>query len=129
MAVKRLFVTILAFFYLGLASGVVMNFHYCMGQLSSVEYGYDHKDACGKCGMTEKDGCCKTESKVVQLKDSHQWSKPAEVTKNLAVIVSFESSCVTAGEPINTSIASRDYHPPSDARANQLYLHTGVLLI
>ncbi len=36
-----------------IASGVVVNVHYCMGRLASVEYGYDDHDVCGKCGMSD----------------------------------------------------------------------------
>ncbi|HET9278950.1 MAG TPA: hypothetical protein VFN95_12220, partial [Flavitalea sp.] len=58
--VKKVTIAILAFLYLGLTTGVVKNLHYCMGQLSNVDFGYDKHDACNKCGMTEKEGCCNT---------------------------------------------------------------------
>ena len=129
MAVKKLMITILAFLYLGLASGVIMNLHYCMGELSSVEYGYDNHEGCGKCGMKETVGCCSTESKVVKLQDSHQWSKLESLTKKI-----FEPASFTVLENLPATLASQhfgsvDYHSPPDWRANLLYLHTGVLRI
>jgi hypothetical protein len=60
--VKKITLVILALLYLGLTTGVVKNLHFCMGELSKVDYGYDKHDACEKCGMTEKDGCCHTNS-------------------------------------------------------------------
>jgi len=72
---KKLFVAILAFFYLAIASGVIVNLHYCMGELASVEYGHAEEDKCGKCGMPDNNpACCHTESKLVKLQDDHQLS-------------------------------------------------------
>ena len=42
-----------------------------MGSLASVEYGSTEPEQCGKCGMTEKDGCCDTEHKFLKIDDAH----------------------------------------------------------
>ena len=129
MSVKRLSIAILAFFYLGLTSGVVKSIHYCMGQLSNVEYGYDEHEACGKCGMQEKDGCCDTEMKLVKVEDSHQgasWSSIEKKSINLPA-PGYPSSFLTA--PITQREYSIAHHSPPDRRMNLVYLHTGALLI
>ncbi|MGB8190578.1 MAG: hypothetical protein WCF67_01605, partial [Chitinophagaceae bacterium] len=70
---KKLFVAILAIFYLSLASGVMVNVHYCMGELASVDYGHKEEDKCGRCGMPDdNNACCHTDSKLVKLQDDHQ---------------------------------------------------------
>ena len=72
---KRIAITILAFLYLAIASGVTVSLHFCMGDLASVEYGIPSDSDCNKCGMKEKKGCCHTESKIVKIQDEHQWAK------------------------------------------------------
>lgn len=127
--VKRFIITILAFLYLGLTSGVVKNLHYCMGQLSNVEYGYDDHDSCGTCGMKEKDGCCNTELKIVKVEDSHQWVKSGSITKKSFTISTADSERYVSIPPAYYSVYASSYHSPPDRRTNSVYLHTGVLLI
>jgi hypothetical protein len=127
--VKRVLIAILAFFYLGLASGIVMNLHYCMGKLSSVEYGYNEHHHCGKCGMEKKDGCCNTEFKVVKLQDSHQWTKSASISKKsftLSYDYTHPSSFIT---PLYHEVVSIRYDSPPDRRTTEVYLHTNVFRI
>lgn len=126
---KKIAITVLAFLYLGLATGVIMNLHYCMGELSSVEYGYNNRESCGTCGMKEQPGCCTTESKIVKLQDSHHWSTSEPFTKKI-----FEPASLNIAE--NVAAVSRHlssprtvYHSPPDPRISLLYLHTGVLRI
>lgn len=68
---KKIFIAILAFIYLGVSSGVAMDIHYCMGKISSVDLMHS-SDKCSKCGMKTKGGCCKDEFKIVKLSDSHK---------------------------------------------------------
>ena len=69
---KKGVIILLAFTYLAISSGVIVNTHYCMGRISEVVFGKDEtgKD-CDKCGMKAADGCCHDEVKVVKLADSH----------------------------------------------------------
>jgi hypothetical protein len=127
--VKKVVITILAFLYLGLASGVVMNTHYCMGKLSSVEYGYNEHDHCDECGMAENDGCCNTELKVVKLQDSHELGKsnlllPKSFTEFFNVGHIFAPDVTSDYKDFNFT-----YHSPPDRRANLVYLHTSILRI
>jgi len=127
--VKRLPIAILAFLYLGLTTGVVKNLHYCMGQLSSVEYGYDEHKSCGRCGMDEKDGCCNTELKIVKVEDSHQWVKPGSIAKKSFAISTPDYGRNNFVIPAYQGLYAVPYHSPPDPRTNFVYLHTGVLLI
>jgi hypothetical protein len=129
LLVKRLSIAILALLYLGLTSGIVKNLHYCMGQLSNVEYGFDDHDLCGKCGMEEKDGCCDTELKIVKVEDSHQWVKSGSIAKSSFAISTPANSYSSFVAPISRRIRDYSYHSPPDRRTNLVYLHTGILLI
>jgi hypothetical protein len=69
---KKILVTILALIYLVTSTGAAVNIHYCMGKVASVSLSHDKDEACGKCGMKTKGGCCKDEFKSVKIKDSHK---------------------------------------------------------
>lgn len=121
-------VAILAFLYLTITSGVVVNWHYCMGDLSSVEIGARNTSYCEKCGMADKKGCCETEYKLFKVQDAHQLAK-----------VSWESNALPAIAPTITSLLplsfdkvqriQEHYHAPPDERSNFIYIHTGVFRI
>jgi hypothetical protein len=82
---KRFIATLLAIIYFSVSSGMVMSTHYCMGKLSSVNLSSNTKK-CG-CGMSEKKGCCRTESKLIKLEDAQQKASLAELALNLSVAV------------------------------------------
>jgi hypothetical protein len=70
---KKITIGILAFLYMAVSSGVAMQLHYCMGDKAGMELYGSSSDACGKCGMTEKDtGCCHDEYKFYKINDSHK---------------------------------------------------------
>lgn len=126
--VKKITVAILAFLYVSIASGVMVNIHYCMGDLASVEYGMEGKETCGKCGMKERKGCCETEYKFIKLEDAHQLVNttiefsqlPAELEE---YIVSHD---IFLKEQSHLSL---NYHSPPDPRVNDVYLHNCVFRI
>jgi hypothetical protein len=70
--VKRISTTILAILYLAITSGVLINVHYCMGEVAAVEYGHPTTSTCGECGMEEKEGCCSTETAFVKVSEQHK---------------------------------------------------------
>ena len=67
---KKLLATISLLIYFVVSTGFVVSVHYCMDKLDGIEWGEADSDQCGKCGMTitDSDGCCKDELKVVKLK-------------------------------------------------------------
>lgn len=72
---NKLFTIALAFLYLAISSGLILEIHYCMGKVAATQISLSHndEDACGKCGMdTEDNHCCKDEIKLVKLQDAHK---------------------------------------------------------
>lgn len=72
---KKLVITILAIFYLGVSSGATLHFHHCMGEL--VEWGFSDKSfdddgKCSNCGMKQGNSelCCKSQKQELKLKES-----------------------------------------------------------
>lgn len=129
MVVKKAIVFLFAVFYLGIASGVVVNIHYCMGQVASIQYGHDKHDECGKCGMKEKKGCCHTESKIIKLQDAHQLAKVNFNLPETAVESFSQIASLIFTIPSQEKYLSLSYHSPPDKRDNAVYLHNCVFRI
>lgn len=76
---KKLLITVLAVFYLGVSSGATVHFHYCMGEL--IEWGLsndssEQADNCSNCGMKKgiSEDCCKDQKQEFKLKESQKIS-------------------------------------------------------
>ncbi len=74
---KKLVITVLAVFYLGVSSGATVHFHYCMGEL--IEWGLSDNDSskendCSNCGMKKglSENCCKDQKQEYKLKESQK---------------------------------------------------------
>jgi hypothetical protein len=130
--VKKIIIGILAVLYLITTSGVVVTLHYCMGKLSSAEYGVAKVDFCDKCGMKEsnkKKGCCHTENKIYKIADSHNYVKAS---------VDFSKTTITLPSPLYTfeqpiegieKVLALQYHSPPDNRSTSVYLYNCVFRI
>lgn len=72
---KRFITLFIALIYLVMSTGFIMNSHYCMGKLSSIELGRSEVKKC-ICGMridsAKKNKCCHSKIDVVKLEDSHK---------------------------------------------------------
>jgi len=72
---KRLITLFIALIYLVVSTGFVMNSHYCMGKLSSIELGRSEVKKC-ICGMridrAKKSKCCHSKLDVVKLQEAHK---------------------------------------------------------
>lgn len=73
---KKLLLTILAIFYLGIASGASVHFHYCMGKLVSWGLEKEMTGACDFCGMpkaeSKKKSCCKDIEQKAKVEKSQK---------------------------------------------------------
>ncbi|MET3036421.1 hypothetical protein ABXT08_09985 [Chryseobacterium sp. NRRL B-14859] len=67
---KKILAIVFSIFYFGFSSGAAFSVHYCMQEFVSVSQKTG--DICGKCGVKDKKGCCKTEIKVVKVDDSQR---------------------------------------------------------
>ena len=125
---KKFVTAIMAVLYLSITSGFVLNMHYCMNKLSSVDLQYTHDDVCGKCGMKNKDGCCKDEIKIVKLADEHKYVVAAQQL-SLAVpvvkIYSVPSFSLTAQE---NQVITKANSPPL-LTSPDIYLNNCVFRI
>ena len=69
-----------------MSTGFVVNSHYCMGKLSSIELGKPEIKKC-ICGMrinyAKKSKCCHSKTDVVKLEDSHKSTTSTIVFANI----------------------------------------------
>ncbi|MBV4358985.1 HYC_CC_PP family protein [Pinibacter aurantiacus] len=109
---KKLFTIALAFLYLAITSGLVLEMHYCMGKLAFSEFAiakHEHAKTCSKCGMENgKNKCCKDEVKVIKLQDAHK-----------QVSLNFEINVPVAILPYHTW--QFDYYAPAISDKNYAY--------
>jgi hypothetical protein len=129
---KRLVTLFIALIYLVMSTGFVMNSHYCMGKLSSIELGVSEAKKC-ICGMridsTKKNKCCHSKIEVVKLEDSHKSTPSILFHTNLmeAVVPQFYLSAVNY-----TSIYNKDNYLkklPPNLHKQDTYIRIGVFLI
>jgi hypothetical protein len=128
--VKKAIVLLLAVLYFGITTGVMVNVHYCMGEIASVNYGHEKEHACEKCGMEQKDGCCHTEHKIIKSDDDHLAVKSATVINNLLTdvpVIYFNE--IVYHYPSLSKQQSSYYSPPEDRRLNSLRLYNTVFRI
>ena len=86
-----------------MSTGFVVNSHYCMGKLSSIELGRPQVKKCA-CGMridyAKKSKCCHSKTDVVKLADAHKLTPTVAATPFIfaAVVPCFyvESTSYTA---------------------------------
>lgn len=73
-SMKKLLLTIFAFIYLVMSTGLTVNYHYCMEKLVSSSLFSVEETICSFCGMHKEDtkGCCKDEHRQIKLKDMQQ---------------------------------------------------------
>lgn len=89
---KKLLVSIFCIFYLGIASGATVHFHYCMGELLSWGFSEVKSSSCDNCGM-EKSGadfekCCKDETKQLKVEKAQKAETNIQFGKLPPVILS-----------------------------------------
>ena len=99
---KKIFILILAFVYLVVSSGIVVNMHYCMGKLADVSYNIPGDSHCGICGM-DNSGCCHDDIKVVKLEDNHK----------SAAVIQYQLPVLAKAPPVN--------HLPFNTFLRELY--------
>jgi hypothetical protein len=126
---KRFTVAILAIIYFTISTGMVINVHYCMGKVKSVNIDVLAKNLCG-CGKKQTNkGCCKTEHKLVKLEDNHKASVVDVVFSSPVCLVEQEYCLINT--PLVNSNQQNGYnnHSPPDLSKQDTYLRNCVFRI
>ena len=128
---RKILVAISLLVYFTVSTGFVINLHYCMDEMASVELSHEKSDKCGKCGMPkkDKDGCCRDEVKVVKLNQDQLVSSFVNFQFSSPIIqVSFSEYQLT---DFNRSFSYTSYkaHAPPLLGAPDTYLVNRVFRI
>lgn len=112
---KKILISILAFVYMAVSSGVAMELHYCMGNKAGMDLYGSASETCGKCGMTEKDlGCCHDEFKFYKISDSHKTVyNDIDLTPSFVAVL-HDYPVYDWQMPDNTGLAAVNNHSPPD---------------
>ncbi|MBI2730202.1 MAG: hypothetical protein HYX40_05535 [Sphingobacteriales bacterium] len=118
--------------YLVTTSGVVVTIHYCMGKISSADYGVANVHFCDKCGIKEsgkKKGCCHSENKIYKIDDSHNFVKASSDLVKITATV--PGRIINAEQPVHDTetLLALQYHSPPDKRRTVVYLYNNVFRI
>jgi len=129
---KKALAIVVAFMYLAITSGLVMQVHYCMGRKasSSLQFGETNDHGCKKCGMENGKGkCCHDEVSFIKLQDAH---------KQVSTDISIHPPTASPAEPdlINpllccnapASTEDKNYPPPApeSGQVHSLFLFNCV---
>lgn len=94
---KKIITISLAFLYLLVSSGLLLEIHHCMGRISEAGItwmGGDQDDQCGKCGMdkeSEGNHCCKDEYKLLKVSaDQKAASQQVVPDAPVAILISLQ---------------------------------------
>jgi hypothetical protein len=129
---KKLIFTISFLCYFAVTSGIVINSHYCMKRLVSINLFDRTPDVCGKCGMDthESNGCCRDEIKVVKLdQDQNTLTVTSLAIPSLKIAVTTPSDFIVAlFQNIDRQRHFHNHSPPL-LSGQDTYLVNGVFRI
>ena len=129
---KKAIFTIAVLCYFAAASGVIINSHYCMKKLVSVELFGSQQDVCSKCGMDthEFSGCCHDVVKVVKLEqDKNRFSTPNYEIPALEQVIVAPSEFLITPFLNNKTELFIQHHTPPLLSEQDTYLQLGVFRI
>jgi hypothetical protein len=112
---KKALASITLFCYLAVSCGVVINLHYCMGRVDSIQLFARESNVCERCGMntTKSHKCCGDEIKIIKLQDDQQ---VAQAIHSMAVPVTTftvpSDFMVTSFYNADQSVYHIDHSPP-----------------
>ncbi len=119
---KKLFAAFITVLYLGLSSGFAVNVHYCMGKIVSQKLNPEKTGKCGKCGMTNKGGCCEDELTLLKINDSHQANYSSYTFQQSFQLIPQDYTHFQAVPLYISPITSVQYSLPPEATYPSLYL-------
>lgn len=130
---RRFLAFILIFLYVGVSTGVVINYHYCMNKLTEVSLVMtDQHFSCSNCGSDDsKDGCCSDEVKAMRISIDQNLTERISLNSSfmyvVAVLYDMQSILLT-NEISSESVCHFSFYPPGLDRPPQFILYCTWLI-
>ncbi|MBA2500858.1 MAG: hypothetical protein H0V30_14125 [Chitinophagaceae bacterium] len=127
---KKTALFILTLSYLLFTSGLIINSHYCMNRLSSMELFSGKSDICSQCGMDNNDlnDCCHDETTIVKLQDDHFASYHLYKIKSFTPVLTLTPVLSVTGNASFIKFNSRLENSPPDNK-HPVYLVNRVFRV
>ena len=114
---RRFLAFILIFLYVGVSTGVVINYHYCMNKLTEVSLVMtDQHFSCSNCGSDDsKDGCCSDEVKAMRISIDQNLTERISLNSSFMYVVAVlydMQSLLLAKEVSSESVSQFSFYPP-----------------
>jgi hypothetical protein len=128
---KKTLASITIICYLAASSGVIINFHYCMGRVDSVKLFASNSNLCSHCGMhlSKTHKCCGNEIKVIKLKDDQQNAQAIHSFKAPAITVTIPSDFIVTSFYNADKSFYRSNHSPHLLTEQDTYLQNRIFRI
>ncbi|MDD3359270.1 MAG: hypothetical protein PHH72_09655, partial [Parabacteroides sp.] len=86
---RKYLAVLLVVLYVGVSTGVAINYHYCMDKLAEVSlFMSDESDSCPNCGMDDSSGgCCSNETKTLRISIDQNLVEQINIGANLSYVV------------------------------------------
>jgi hypothetical protein len=132
---KKLFVFLLAFLYIGSSCDASVYLHYCMGKPVSFGFSPGKSATCQRCGMKKSAkgmGCCKDEQKIIKTDKTQKVtdlvSTDIQHKKFVTVLTAYNEFLFSICQP-SVRIDYPLHGPPPGKGPVPLYLKNCVFLI
>ena len=112
---KKLLASISVIVYFVMTCGVIVNLHYCMGRVQSIDFYGAEKKICDKCGMSldNTHGCCKEEVKILKLQSDQNKAHATYSFKGIDIVATTPSDFIVATiNNIERTTRFNDHSPP-----------------
>ena len=130
---RKYLAVLLVVLYVGVSTGVAINYHYCMDKLAEVSlFMSDESDSCPNCGMDDSSGgCCSNETKTLRISIDQNLTERISLNSSfmyvVAVLYDIQSILLT-NEISSESVCHFSFYPPGLDRPPQFILYCTWLI-
>jgi len=128
---KTLLLSGLIGIYLIVSSSILVNVHYCCGDVKDVSFFVVPEKGC--CGdKSESSGCCHDETKILKVDDKQSLSKDIsfKLSIEFPVLAEFSNLRIVAHNPVDLIQRQfQNYHSPPLTFKTPIFIKNRVLII
>jgi len=128
---KKILVSITLLSYLVVSSAAIVNFHYCMNRLASVQLFAGKTAVCNKCGIHIKksQGCCRDEVKIVKLPGDQQKANVIYPIQAPIAMITVPSAYIVISSYNVSELCPQFNNSPPGLNSQDIYLQNCVFRI